>query len=86
MQVEISILDYEPQRTLKLLWEKGYFLSTETVDGKSIRIIGNQGGLISLARHLLTLAQSSVPTGSHIHLDEWNSLEKDSVELIIERM
>ena len=43
---------------------------------------GEKSGLISLARHLLTLAQDSVPKHSHIHLDEYNSLEEGSAELI----
>jgi hypothetical protein len=41
--------------------------------------------LISLAIHLLTLAQENVPVGSHCHFDEHNSLEHGSKELIIEK-
>ena len=47
--------------------------------------MANKAGLISLANHLLTLAQDEVEDGAHIHLDEHNSLEKDSVDFIIEK-
>ena len=39
-----------------------------------------------MANHLLTLAQDEIEEGAHIHLDEYNSLEEDSVELIIEKI
>lgn len=38
------------------------------------------------ARHLLTLAQDSVPSGTHIHFDDLNSLEDGSIGLIIEKL
>ena len=40
---------------------------------------------MSLARHLLVLAQEEAPSGCHIHLDEFNSLEDGSVELILDK-
>ena len=40
---------------------------------------------MSLARHLLVLAQEEAPSGSHIHLDSFNSLEDGSVELILDK-
>lgn len=86
MKVEITIRDYEPWRGLELIWEKGHIIKTEITNEMDIRILGNQEGLTSLARHLLTLAQPGVPQGSHIHLDEWNSLEKDSIQLILEKI
>jgi hypothetical protein len=46
----------------------------------------NAAGLVSLARHLLTLAQSSVSAGSHIHYDAPNLLEEGSRELIIGKL
>ncbi|WP_420330042.1 Imm32 family immunity protein [Parachlamydia acanthamoebae] len=38
-----------------------------------------------MANHLLNLAQEKVPTNCHFHLDENNSLEKGSTELIIQK-
>ncbi|MGF1925343.1 MAG: Imm32 family immunity protein [Bacteroidia bacterium] len=46
----------------------------------------NKAGLISLAKHLLLLSQDQVPIGHQIHLDEFNSLEKRSVGIIIQKI
>lgn len=68
-------------------------MKTEWVDGFEIRVAaGNDGiiisanreGLLSLAKQLTALADG-VP-GEHIHYDEYNSLEKGSSEMIIERV
>lgn len=48
-------------------------------------ITANKPGLISLAKQLLTLAQDKVPSGYHLHFDEFNSLEEKSYELIIQK-
>lgn len=48
-------------------------------------ILANRDGLISLAQHLLSLAQSEVPPGCHIHYIPGLSLEEDSVPLVIAR-
>lgn len=48
-------------------------------------ISANNEGLLSLARHLLTLVQNEVPIGTHIHLDEYNLLEEGSIDLIVEK-
>ena len=60
---------------------KGLRISVNAL-GNEVAIRANKSGLISLARHLLTLVQDSVPKHSHIHLDEYNSLEEGSAELI----
>lgn len=49
-------------------------------------ISANREGLLSLANHLLNLAQAEVPCGTHIHLDEYNSLEDGSLDLIVEKI
>ena len=46
-------------------------------------ISANKEGLLSLAGQLTALAEGG--PGDHIHYDDNNSLEKGSVELIIER-
>ncbi|MGX8704644.1 MAG: Imm32 family immunity protein [bacterium] len=43
----------------------------------------NREGLLSLANQLSALAEEA--PGSHIHFDQYNSLEDGSVELIIEK-
>jgi len=63
-------------------WADGFELSVR-IDGDTAVISGNAAGLRSLAGICLTLAEQ-VP-GTHIHLDEHNSLEDGSAELIIEK-
>ena len=46
-------------------------------------ISANREGLLSLANHLKKLADEV--SGSHIHLDVFNSLEEGSAELILEK-
>ena len=46
-------------------------------------ISANKEGLLSLAGQLTALAEGE--PGDHIHYDDNNSLEKGSVELIVER-
>lgn len=63
-------------------WEEGFSIRCTTNDF-GVCIEANKEGLISLARHILELAQEDVPEFEHIHLDEHNSLEDNSVELTI---
>ena len=62
-------------------WEDGYEIRVQLEDQAAV-ISANREGLISLADHLLALAKEK--PGSHIHLDQHNSLEEESAELIIE--
>lgn len=64
------------------IWENGFSIRC-TLSDTGVCIEANKEGLISLARHILELAQEDVPEGEHIHLDEYNSLEDNSVELTI---
>ena len=68
-------------------------MKTEWVNGFEIRvsmnkretvISANKEGLLSLARQLTALAEETA--GSHIHYNEFNSLEEGSAELIIEKL
>ena len=81
----IKTLDYCAEKGLQLQWEKDFAISVNA-PGNEVTIRANKSGLISLARHLLTLAQDSAPKHSHIHLDEYNSLEEGSTELILEKI
>ncbi len=84
MKKEIDIIEYNASKGIQFEWERGFEISTDLGDNEII-IKANSEGLISLAKQLLTLAQSGVPIGSHIHLDEYNSLENGSIDLIIEK-
>ena len=68
-------------------------MSIEWVDGFEIRvsilnnaavISANREGLLSLAKQLTALAVEM--PGSHIHYDEYNSLEDGSAELTVCRV
>lgn len=85
MRVEHELEDYSKEKGMQLKWENGFSIKVEK-DNDSILILANKAGLISLANHLLTLAQDKIEGGVHIHLDEFNSLEDASVDLIIEKM
>ena len=67
---------------MEFTWVDGSEISAR-IDGEQIVISANREGLISLAENLRTLAEER--PGDHFHLDEYNSLEEGSVELIIER-
>lgn len=68
---------------MDLDWVDGFEIHT-CVDEGMMRIAANRQGLVSLANILLALATES--PGTHVHLDEHNSLEDGSCELIIERV
>jgi hypothetical protein len=69
---------------MEIEWVDGSAIRTEvSADGETV-ITANREGLLSLASQLKALAEAE--PGSHIHYDEYNSLEEGSNELIIEIM
>lgn len=66
---------------MDIRWEDGFEISAAAHEGETI-ISANREGMVSLANILLDLAEGR--PGDHLHLDEHNSLEVGSVELIIE--
>ncbi len=67
-------------------------MNIEWIDGHEIRvkadddtvvIAANKEGLLSLAKHIIALAEAA--PGQHIHYDGYNSLEEGSTEMIIVR-
>lgn len=64
-------------------WKDGFEISA-TVRGDEVTIAANREGLLSLANILTDLANEA--PGSHVHLDDANSLEDGSCELVIERL
>ena len=42
--------------------------------------------MLSLANHLVNLAQKDVPVPYHIHLDDENALEVGAVAMVIEKV
>ncbi len=68
---------------MKTEWINGSEITASVEDG-GILISANREGLLSLARHLMALADGEV--GDHVHYDEHNSLEEGSAEMIIEKV
>lgn len=85
MEVKIEIPKYDRETGIAYLWTDGFELSI-TADNGAVLIKANKEGLISMANHLLNLAQDSVPKNHHIHFDEFNSLEEGSIELTIQKV
>ena len=63
-----------------LKWEDGFTIDVHIDNGKVI-LSANREGLLSLANHLTAIAE--MDAGYDLHLDEYNSLEDGSDELII---
>ncbi len=64
-------------------WKEGFEISVRIERGAAV-ISANREGLLSLAAQLAALAEEA--PGSHIHYDEWDSLENGSAELIVEKV
>ncbi|TDC31819.1 Imm32 family immunity protein [Kribbella albertanoniae] len=83
MNISLDVPEYDAVRGLRFEWEDGFEVTVD-VDGSEVHLSANQAGLISLARHLLTLAQAAVPSGHHVHLTADQEINSD-IDLIIEK-
>ena len=68
---------------MEVTWQDGFLIRVNTENG-TVVVSANKEGLLSLAGIMKTLAEKEA--GSHIHLNEYNSLEENSAELIIEKL
>lgn len=82
MEGKPIIPEFNPQNGFQYKWENGFSIEVRVTEG-TVNIISNKAGLVSLGNHLLNLAQDDFPDGYHLHLDEYNSLEGGSQNLII---
>ena len=65
-------------------WEDGFVIRSWKEENGAVCIEANKAGMISLARHLLEMAQDDVPEFMHFHLDGFfGPLEEGSTELIL---
>ena len=64
-------------------WIEGFTISVG-YDGHTVTLSANREGLLSLAKQFVAMANEE--PGTHIHYDKFNSLEDDSVELIVEKI
>ena len=85
-KVEIEVPYLESGNAILTSWEDNYRLKTSFSFGEfSLR--GNREGLITLARHLLTLALNDVGLGAHIHYADYlDSLEEGDVPFVIAKL
>ena len=67
---------------MKIEWVDGFEIRVSIASGGAV-ISANKEGLLSLAKHLTSLAEED--PGSHVHYDQYNSLEEGSTELIFVR-
>ena len=65
-------------------WMEGFKVSVNTFTDHEVTISANKEGLLSLACQLKALAEGM--PGDHIHYDENNSLEKGSLDLVIDNV
>lgn len=68
---------------MRIEWEPNFSIRVG-VQGGEVTLSANRDGLLSLSRLFADLAEE--PPGSHIHLDEYNSLEEGSAQLIVEKI
>ena len=68
---------------MDIAWIDGYEIKVNIEKGAAV-ISANREGLLSLGAQLTALANAEI--GTHIHYDEYNSLEEGSTEMIIERI
>ena len=68
---------------MEMKWEDGFTIRVGR-SGRAVCLSANREGLLSLAKQFASLADAA--PGSHIHYDEFNSLEDGSSELIVVRI
>ncbi|CCB87010.1 MULTISPECIES: Imm32 family immunity protein [Parachlamydia] len=83
MEIKLEVPDYGEDGFI-YKWEPDSEIEVKFQDNVVI-VIANSSGLKSLANHLLNLAQENVPQYYYFNLDEYNSLEKGSIELIVQK-
>lgn len=84
LKVTLEIPRYTPEKGLSFNLYTGAIIESKLVGNEFVLEL-NQEGLISLATHLLSLAQDSVPSGYHIHYEDSTFLEEGSVCFVIEK-
>jgi len=66
-------------------WVENFTIRTGMGNSEFL-ISANKEGLLSLANHLIKLANDEFHPGCHFHLDNHNSLEENSIPLIVEKL
>lgn len=81
-EIKLQIPEYIREEGLILNWDDSSEVEVK-IEGEEVLLFANKEGLISLANLFLNLSQANVPSGVHIHLDSYSSLEDDSNDMIV---
>ncbi len=81
-EFKLFVPKYNPKEGISLNWDDEAEIEVR-IEDKEVLLFANKEGLISLANLLLNLSQIEIPSGRHIHLDSYDSLEEGSNGLII---
>ena len=84
MKETIDIVPYCEENCICLEYVPGADIRLET-GHNALSIRANAEGLQFLAKVCLTLVQGDVPQGSHIHLDGFDFVRANDVDLTMER-
>jgi hypothetical protein len=85
--ISVEVFPYDTVLGVGTWWDDGAVVKAEVSDvpERIVIISGNREGLQSLARHLLTLAQSNMPDGCHLDFDTYSGwLDDGSAAIRIE--
>jgi hypothetical protein len=86
MKIEVTVPEYSREHGLApLAVEPDTILGAGMLNEK-VFISGNKAGLMSLAIHLLALAQDDVPVGRDILYGAWNWLAPGSTPVLIRKI
>lgn len=81
---EIREIDaYDPSKGVTFEWS-GDAWARIVATGGEVVLRANRPGLTALADCLLALADPEVPVGSHLHLDDFSFLTRDSLSIVLE--
>ena len=83
--VEIVIPEYSKVHSVWPIFGGPYIIDVQREPDGTVVITADTEGLITRARHLLTLAQEEVPVGSHLHYDTM-TLEDGSLDLTLSKI
>lgn len=86
MRIEVEIPEYNPEQGLVPIGvEPDTIIGAKQLDN-IFYVSANKAGLISLAIHLLALAQDDTPIGREILYGEWNWLAEGSEIMIVRKI
>lgn len=83
MKLEIEIPDYDGN-AMDVIWEANANYAVKIFENDVI-IKANAQGLISLAKQMMYMVYNNLPSGSHVHYDDFFTKLKNKYDLVIEK-